>query len=68
MYLAQGLAGDHTHPRAHGGHLADRLLHSVCNSERGDGTRDHQRPALTGTHRRTAAGENLGHRVMQWPA
>lgn len=24
--------------------LADRLLHATCNQQRGDGTRDHQRP------------------------
>jgi hypothetical protein len=26
---------------------ADRLLHDTCNKQRGDGTRDDQRPALT---------------------
>lgn len=40
------LAADHTHARAHGGHTADRLLHGLCNKERGDGTHDDQRPAL----------------------
>ncbi|QDF17177.1 HNH endonuclease [Gordonia phage William] len=43
------LAGDHTHARAHGGTHADRLLHGTCNKQRGDGRRDHQRPALTHT-------------------
>lgn len=40
------LAADHSHARAHGGTHADRLLHGRCNKERGDGSRDHQRPAL----------------------
>ncbi|WP_307677173.1 hypothetical protein [Nocardia pseudovaccinii] len=48
MHLAQGLDGDHSIARAHGGTVADRLLHSWCNRERGDGSRDHLRPALTG--------------------
>ncbi|GAC70739.1 hypothetical protein [Gordonia soli] len=46
MLLAQGLHGDHTIPRKRGGTIADRLLHSWCNEERGDGSRDHLRPAL----------------------
>lgn len=44
------LAGDHTVPRVHGGHLADRLLHGVCNSQRQDGRWDSQRPVVTGCH------------------
>ena len=43
------LAADHTLARANGGILADRLLHGSCNSARGDGSRDDQRPALTRT-------------------
>lgn len=46
------LAADHTVARAVGGKRADRLLHSVCNKQRGDGRRDDQRPALTGQHPR----------------
>jgi 5-methylcytosine-specific restriction endonuclease McrA len=46
MYRSQDLAADHTVSRAHGGTKADRLLHSLCNKARGDGTRDDQRPAL----------------------
>ncbi|GAA2022437.1 hypothetical protein GCM10009756_10090 [Pseudokineococcus marinus] len=42
------LDADHGRARAHGGHQADRLLHSPCNRSRGDGSRDHLRPALTG--------------------
>ncbi|QEA10846.1 HNH endonuclease [Mycobacterium phage Weirdo19] len=28
------------------GNHADRLMHDICNKQRGDGTRDDQRPAL----------------------
>lgn len=42
------LAADHSQARALGGTLADRLLHSTCNSARGDGSRDDARPVLTG--------------------
>lgn len=66
MYLSQGLSADHSQPRSAGGTLADRLLHAPCNSERGDGTRDHLRPALTGK-RATHNGADLGHRAMAWP-
>nr|WP_033097028.1 hypothetical protein [Rhodococcus sp. p52] len=44
----QPLEADHSLSRAHGGTKADRLLHSVCNRQRGDGSRDHLRPAVTG--------------------
>ncbi len=43
-------AGDHSVPRAHGGHLADRLLHGRCNSQRQDGRWDDERPAVKGVH------------------
>jgi hypothetical protein len=46
MYRSQGLAADHSVARAKGGALADRLLHGPCNAQRGDGSRDHRRPAL----------------------
>jgi len=46
MYRSQDLAADHTLARARGGGHADRLLHARCNTERGDGSRDHLRPAL----------------------
>ncbi|MFD6357932.1 hypothetical protein [Nocardia tengchongensis] len=42
------LQGDHSKSRAMGGVVTDRLLHAKCNGERGDGSRDHLRPALTG--------------------
>ncbi|MFW0787632.1 hypothetical protein AAFP35_24315 [Gordonia sp. CPCC 206044] len=44
------LEGDHSTARSRGGTIADRLLHMTCNRERGDGSRDHLRPAL-GTRR-----------------
>ena len=47
MYLTQDLDADHTVTRSKGGTgLADRLMHSPCNRSRGDGSRDHLRPAL----------------------
>lgn len=67
MYLAQGLSGDHSIPRSAGGTLADRLLHATCNTERGDGSRDHQRPALTGQPRHKHTGDDLGTRALAWP-
>lgn len=44
------LAADHSIARAIGGTKADRLLHSKCNSQRGDGSRDRIRPAAIGCH------------------
>jgi hypothetical protein len=46
MHSGQVLSADHSIPRALGGRVADRLLHAPCNIERGDGSRDHLRPAL----------------------
>lgn len=66
MFKAQGLQADHSHPRSAGGTIADRLLHGDCNNERGDGSRDHLRPALTGRRNRKAVVD-LGHRAMAWP-
>jgi len=66
MYLSQGLSGDHSQPRSSGGVLADRLLHGPCNSERGDGSRDHLRPALTGK-RASRELVDVGPRALQWP-
>lgn len=67
MFLSQGLAGDHGTPRSAGGKHADRLLHGPCNSERGDGSRDHLRSAVT---ERRASGRqplDLGTRALHWP-
>ena len=62
------LSADHTIARAHGGTRADRLLHSLCNKRRSDGTRDHLRPALTGAvDPPQEANSLLGHRAMPWP-
>ena len=48
MLRSQELEADHEEARAHGGHQAGRLLHAVCNRQRGDGSRDHLRPTVTG--------------------
>lgn len=58
------LAGDHTNPRSAGGTQADRLLHGLCNTQRGDGRRDHERPAL----RQLPRQHPLGDLQMGWPA
>lgn len=42
------LAADHSDERAADGGKADRLLHLRCNSQRQDGSRDDERPAVTG--------------------
>lgn len=58
------LAADHSIARALGGTRADRLLHWTCNAQRGDGSRDHQRPTLTGrTVEPVTPGERL---LMDW--
>ena len=59
------LEADHTITRSHGGTKADRLLHMTCNRQRGDGTRDHERPALTG--KAVEDTNTLGHLAMAWP-
>lgn len=46
------LHADHSRSRSTygiGNTTADRLLHATCNEQRGDGSRDDQRPALTGS-------------------
>ena len=59
------LSGDHSIARSHGGKVADRLMHWQCNTDRGDGSHDHQRPAL---HRGTpAVATDLGTLQMAWP-
>lgn len=42
------LEGDHSEARSRGGRKADRLMHSTCNRQRGDGSKDELRPAVTG--------------------
>ncbi|WP_230557731.1 hypothetical protein [Rhodococcus sp. I2R] len=79
----QSLAADHSHARALGGTVADRLLHNQCNSQRQDGAHDHERPAVTGVppwewrasasstapNKRRLGEPNvdLGTRFMPWP-
>jgi hypothetical protein len=46
------------------GSVADRLLHGLCNKQRGDGSHDDQRPAL----QLVRQPSNLGDLVMGWPA
>lgn len=43
---------------------ANRLMHGLCNKQRGDGTRDHERPALFNTGATHPLGDNL---TMGWP-
>lgn len=59
------LHADHTRARSRGGTTADRLLHAACNEARGDGSRDHDRPAAETVAGRTDA--DLGPLAMPWP-
>jgi len=62
------LEGDHSQARSQGGRIADRLLHSTCNRQRGDGSKDHQRPAVTGEKpKRGTTRADLGALAMKWP-
>ena len=63
------LAGDHSRARSVAGphSLADRLLHATCNERRGDGSHDHERPALTGEAIQASSPSSLGTLVMPWP-
>lgn len=69
MYRVQELAADHTLSRAHGGTKADRLLHALCNKRRGDGSKDDERPAVTGVPLQplSISEKALGFRAMPWP-
>lgn len=59
------LAGDHTISRSRRqGNLADRLLHGLCNKQRGDGSHDDKRPAL---QRSEDDVDQLGTLVFPWP-
>lgn len=62
------LSHDHTRSRAKHGttnNHANRLLHGLCNKQRGDGSRDHLRPAITRTTDTPVT--NLGTLAMAWP-
>lgn len=63
------LEADHSQARSHGGTIADRLLHSVCNRQRQDGRNDHLRPAVTGMDPADArtVDDQLGIRLLPWP-
>ncbi|WP_458681939.1 hypothetical protein [Prescottella equi] len=58
------LEADHSLARSRGGTKADRLLHAECNRSRGDGSRDHQRPALADRQR---AAEPPRPAAFPWP-
>ena len=62
----QALAADHTIARAHGGKKADRLLCATCNKQRGDGSRDDQRPALTGEDIEQAEDDRAQWCLLDW--
>lgn len=66
MYLAQGLQGDHSISRAKGGTETDRLLHGPCNRDRGDGSNDHLRPAITGKPLALSKGERSQWTLLEW--
>lgn len=63
------LSGDHSIARATGGKQTDRLMHLRCNAERGDGSKDHLRPALTGQPWQQASVDNRADwcRLDWWP-
>lgn len=72
----RALHADHTLARSHGGKVADRLVHDLCNKQRGDGSNDHLRPAVTGDYgpinaasktARQTDEDMLGTRLMPWP-
>ncbi|GAS94404.1 uncharacterized protein RMCC_1370 [Mycolicibacterium canariasense] len=47
-----------------GGKLPERLMHGLCNKQRGNGDRDDERPAL----RLVRTEHPLGNLTMGWPA
>lgn len=64
------LHADHSKSRSRygiGRTRADRLLHDTCNRERGDGSRDNERPALTHIATPSADHIELGPLAMPWP-
>lgn len=65
------LAADHGEARAHGGLIADKLLHFSCNSSRQAGDRDDQRPALKPSATKPDSENNDAHvgaaTVFSWP-
>ncbi|WP_197381459.1 hypothetical protein [Mycolicibacterium mengxianglii] len=63
------LEADHSRSRSqHGttGNNADRLLHKTCNIQRGDGTRDEERPTVV-QQAADAPMTDLGPLAMGWP-
>lgn len=70
-WTSGALSADHERPRSvygSAGNQADRLLHGICNKQRGDGSRDDQRPALSGiAPEDLEPDEALGALVLAWP-
>ena len=68
----KSLNADHERARARyglSGNQANRLLHDTCNKQRGDGSRDDQRPALLGIDPEALEPDPvLGRLVLAWPA
>ncbi len=56
------LHGEHPDGKDNG-QLPTRLMHGLCNKQRGDGTRDNERPAL----RTVPTQHPLGALAMGWP-
>lgn len=66
MTKNQDLAADHDLARANGGIKASRILHFVCNSQRGDGSHDDQRPKITGKPFTTKADDRSDWCLLAW--
>lgn len=72
---SESLAADHTLSRAEAARrgtrsVADRLLHGICNKQRGDGSKDDLRPAVTGARPGqdpATSDHGLGYRALDWP-
>ncbi|WP_182612085.1 MULTISPECIES: hypothetical protein [unclassified Dietzia] len=66
----RALHADHTRARSKGNTAgaADRLLHDLCNKQRGDGSRDHRRPALLAARQRDAERRRRDEgALVNWP-
>jgi hypothetical protein len=66
----KALHADHSKSRSRHGktnNAANRLMHDTCNKQRGNGARDHLRPALQhhGNGDHDPAG--LGDLALEWP-
>lgn len=66
MTKDQELAADHDLARANGGVKASRMLHFECNSQRGAGDHDDQRPAITGKPFTTKRDDRAEWCLLAW--